>query len=337
MKCEYINNSNNCKFNKKYGNFCYKHRKHYLLKDNLIIFNRFTWKSKDYTLKDIKGTLSHLHPKNRFNLKKDELFKLLIPHIINTKGEYIVKCQSYIRRYLIQKNIKRGPGYFYRDLCKNDEDFYFMTTSNEIKEIYCFTYKDDDNSIWFFDIRSFKKLIDTKPENPYTRKPIPQNIINNAQYIINYLISKNISADIEIYNPINQKDKTKQKCVDLFSTISQSGYYCDINWLLSLNLMQCKKLYRSLEDIWNFRAYLTNDIKSNIAPPNGLVYNISVREIYDMNNKFDILNIILNETNKFNNAVSMGDTKLGYMYFLIGLSEFSRECLIANEWIQFIL
>ena len=66
---------------------------------------------------------------------------------------------------------------------------------------------------------------------------------------------------------------------------------------------------------------LTDETKSRIAPPNGLVFNIPINDVYDMTNKYEIIDVILNEVNKFNNAVSIQDKKLGYMYFLIGLSE----------------
>ena len=128
-----------------------------------------------------------------------------------------------------------------------------------------------------------------------------------------------------------------EKCVDLFSDISQQGYFCDIKWILSLNLIKLKKLYRNLEDIWNYRAYLTNDIKSRIAPPDGKVYNISVREVYDINDINDIIDLIITETNKFNNAIENSDKTLGYMYFLIGLGEISKECLESNPLIGFAL
>ena len=104
-----------------------------------------------------------------------------------------------------------------------------------------------------------------------------------------------------------------------------------------MNISKLKSLYKKLEDIWNYRLMLTDEIKSRIAPPNGLVFNIPINDIYDMTNKYEIIDIILNEVNKFNNAISIEDRKLGYMYFLIGLSEISIQCLQAHEWIQFIL
>ena len=43
------------------------------------------------------------------------------------------------------------------------------------------------------------------------------------------------------------------------------------------------------------------------------------------------------KVSKFNNAITPGDKKLGYMFFLIGLSEVNRYCFDAHEWIQYAL
>jgi len=339
MECENINCQN---FGKNYKKNYIKHtkdyRNNYLKKDNMILFNRFTWNTKDYTIKSIKYTLSKLNKKKRkLNFKKEILFQYLIDEIYKEDIHKIINVQSIIRRYLSNNNIKRGLGYFLKDICKNNEDFYFMTTINEIENKYLFSYKDTHNNVWFFDIRSFKKLIEHKAENPYTREIIPNNIISNANYIIKILNKQKIDTNIEELLLTNKKDIIKQKCVDLASNISEHGYFCDIQWILSLNLSKLKKLYRSLEDIWNYRAYLTTEVRSRIAPPDGKVYNIRVRSVYDMNDSNDIIDLILTETNKFNNAIEVSDKTLGYMYFLIGLSEISQECWESNPLIRFAL
>jgi hypothetical protein len=335
-----------CNHDKKYGDYCYKHRKFYLIKDGIINKNIFTNRYQDYTSKDIIDTLKIIDiswNSNYFKLKKKELYDKLIniydyENILLKNINKIKKIQSNIRRYIINYNIKyRGIGFYCRHLCKNDEDFFYMTNPLETDHKLFFSYKDNSNSVWFFDIRSLSKIIESTKSNPYTRDTIPDEIIYKANYIINKLNKENINTQVETYSHANKEDIVRQKTIDLFSNICQSGYYCDIEWFLSLNIYQVKKLYRKLEDIWNFRAWLTPDIKSHISPPNGLVYNIPIPEILNNNDILDVKDIILNETMKFNNAVTNEDKKLGYMYFLIGLSEISYPCLQAHEWIQFAL
>lgn len=348
MKCVYIYKNREtdifCNFSKKYGNYCFKHRSNHLLCENKCIdFKRFTYENKDYTINDIKTTLSNLHPQKKYNkYKKNELFNLLIQEYkksnnIDAYTQKIIKCQSYIRKYLVQKNIIRGPGFFNKELCKNDEDFLYMTNISDIEIDYFFSYKDNSHMTWFFDIRSFNKLLNNNQQNPYTREEIPIKIIENANNLTHQLIDKNINISIEEVNQTSRKETIKQKIVDLFSTITQNGHYCDVNWLLNMNISKLKSLYKKLEDIWNYRLMLTEETKSRIAPPNGLVFNIPINDVYDMTDKYEIIDVILTEVNKFNNAVSIQDKKLGHMYFLIGLSECCLECLDAHIWIQYSL
>ena len=119
---------------------------------------------------------------------------------------------------------------------------------------------------------------------------------------------------------------------DLFLNISQCGFDTNIDWLYNCSTHNLKKLYKGLEDIWNYRAFLDPITKSRIIPPNGIVYGTSVRNVYEMEDKYDIIDLIISETNRFENATNEGDKRLGYMYFLIGLSEVCHECMIANPW-----
>ena len=41
-----------------------------------------------------------------------------------------------------------------------------MTNIQDTPDIYIFTYRDSTNSVWFFDIRSFYKLLQNNNDNP---------------------------------------------------------------------------------------------------------------------------------------------------------------------------
>jgi hypothetical protein len=129
----------------------------------------------------------------------------------------------------------------------------------------------------------------------------------------------------------------KQKTVDVCSVLSQFGYYCDIEWFLSLNLNRSKRLYKKLEDIWNYRTFLSYEVKSSISPPHGIIFNIPIIEIHNKTDVLEVQDIILNYISTFNNATTLDNKRLGYMYFLIGLSEVNPLCLDCHEWIQFAL
>lgn len=341
MKCIYLDSprflgNSSCKYNCKYGHYCFKHRHIYLLHDDIINFDRFTFNISDYTVINIKNTLRHIYPSKKWNIKKDLLYNELLNHIEITNSKKYNKIQAHIRGYLVRINMIRGIGYFKKDLCMNSEDFYYMTNPYEIENKYFFSYN-DTKCTWFFDIRSFKRLIDENHLNPYTRDVIPDNIKEKAYIILSKLESHNIPTSIVEFVNYDYNAVIKQKTVDLCSNMSQCGYHCEIDWFLSLNRHKLKKLYKALEDIWNYRAFLSQDVKSRISPPYGLVFTYSIIEISYINDKNELRSILLNEIEKFNNAISIEDRKLGYMYFLIGLSEVYPQCLQSHEWIQYAI
>lgn len=355
-------NEEGCSNNKikKYGGYCLKHRHKYLIYDNLILYDRFTNKITDYLKKDIQNTILYITIKDRIKLSidkkyngvsKEDLFAKLQGYFLkdNSKTNKLVKYLSInsinnIKKVqeLLRINRERklrGEGYMDRCKCNNDVDFYTYENINEIDNRYFFSYKDRESFIWFFDIRSFNKLIEMGQDNPYTRKVIPSDIIEKAK-VLTKLLSLDKSDELlsEYHTNLTKKDLIKHKIVDIFSQLEQYGYVCNLDWLTRLNARRLKKLYRSLEDIWNYRLNLSNSMKCMISPPNGLVFNRSISEVESMNDIDDIIDIIINEVLKFNNAINTEYKKLGYMYFLIGLATVSRDCFNEHQgWMVYAL
>lgn len=348
MKCNHTINNLTCNqiSKKEYGGYCYKHRNKYLLKDNLIIINRFTGKSKDYTIPQLKFFYKNIIRKpnqgNISNLKKNELFQIILDYCNSNKYEYInndllIKCQSIVRKQIILKKIKyQGLGIINRDICKNDEDFYTYDPKHEIDDIYYFSYKDNNNNYWCFDIRSLNKLINMNYNNPYTMEPFSDTVKIKINNYINYLKQKKIKINVNNTIICDRKTLVKQSFVDIFSQIEYLGYSCNVDWILNLNIIRLKRLYKELEDIWNYRAQLSNETKCNIAPPNGRLFVMPVQDYLNCNVKLELQEILAKELKKILNARSISDMNLGFMYFIIGLSVVNRNCFMIHEWVQFV-
>ena len=221
--------------------------------------------------------------------------------------------------------------------CNNKEDFYTYELIKDIPDKYFYSYKDSKEFIWGFDIRSLEKLISMNYPNPYTTEIIPKEIIDDFQKKL-LLIKKRTSY--ENLTDIIERDRGEiihQRIVDLCSSIEQSGYSCMVEWISLLNLRKLKELYKQLEDLWNYRAQLSHEIKCRIIPPNGQIFNMSVSEVFSIQNIYEIQELILNEVYKFTNTQNDSDKRLGYMYFIISLSYVSRECYLCHQdWIVFI-
>lgn len=345
--CNFCENGNQCskKSYLKYGNYCFKHKNNYLLINNKISYERFTSESKDYLKSDIINFLKTND--KEFNKiiskkKKEDLFILLNEQLniikkYENNTEKIKIIQENFKNKKKVKNIKlRGEAFTNRKICKNDTDFFSYETINEIDDNYFFSYKDSKGFHWFFDIRSLDKLLEMNQGNPYTREDFPLETILKAKSVINNLKNKKLFEKVDKTIIRDRKQAIKQKTVDLFSQIENFGYECQINWFLQLNIQKLKKLYRNLEDIWNYRLQITNEVKRNIAPPDGLVFNIPIPQVLQYTSKKDLQDLILNEVCKFNNAISDPDKKLGYMYFIIGLGAVDYDCRAAHQWLMYV-
>ena len=337
-KCEYIDqkNLNICNQKSRYGNFCYKHRRNYLIdENNLIIENRFTNKFSDYLLKDLQYYYIH-NLDSKFNKKstKKEIFNLISKSIQSGKREKINESNIIIIQRLIKKYLLS-----LRSRCNNDEDFYTFEELIKIEPNYFYSFKDDNDLYWGFDIRSLQKLFEMNMgTNPYTTEKISGDIILQIKDRINNLKEKKIYKDIINTDFKDRKSSIKQKTVDLISDIELNGYTIHIDWFLKLNGRRLKELYRQLEDLWNYRLSGFRETKILLSPPDGLLFTTPISDVINYNSVEDLQELILNNVCKFQNIEDSGDKRLGYMYFILCLSFVSYPCSVTHsDWIDYAI
>ena len=249
---------------------------------------------------------------------------------------HIKSVQNIVKNKIKERKLLKihGPACINREICNNGEDFYTFEDIKDIPQKYFFSYKDEKDIIWGFDIRSLTDLLKNSSDNPYTRVSFSGEVkisINN----LNVLLKKeNIQTTHEKVVIQDRSVLIHQKITDLFSRIEYSGLSCNQEWLTHISVYYLKKLYRTLEDIWNYRLQLTHRDKIRLCPPNGVNFN-RIRNVLHSNSKDDILEIIIDDICKFERSQDINDKKLGYMYFLIGLGSFSRDCFETHyEWLS---
>ena len=332
-------NCHNCPGKIKYGEYCYKHRRSYLVVNDEIVLDRFTGNSSDYLVSDIKCYL-----KDKMNMvctdkqKKSKLWDKMSNHISlikthdNVKNiESIKLIQSFIRNRNIRKKKEER-------LCSNNEDFYTYDNLTSIRDKYFYSYVDVNSLRWGFDIRSLYKLFQMGYDNPYTTEIIPEDIKGDVKNKIDVLKSSESYEDISEIIKNDRTNNIKQKIVDLFSCIEQSGYTCQIDWFTSLSLRKLKRLYKELEDIWNYRLMLSESMKRQICPPNADIFKTPLVEVMNYTEKEELQELILREVSKFINAENSSDRKLGFMYFLISFGSVSHQCYLAHvDWLGFMV
>lgn len=351
-----------CNNKKKFGNFCGKHHTNkwklnvnenidtitlkfyhnYLKKsqeqnnDYITIEDYINNKSLPFTCDKLKRTLDKLKlsksgNKDKLREKLKNYFDKLTPYYDNIDN--VIKIQKLFRNRITKKNIKlRGIGYIDKSLCNNLEDFFSFEELTNIENKYFFSFVDDDKFIYGFDIRSFKKLVDLKMKNPYNRKPLPKKAIENMKKIYNMNYIENDKEE----GTITKKQKLNHRVIKLFQQIDDLGAAAggtNITWFLDLNIIELKKFYKALEDIWNYRAELTQNQKCNIIKDK-IVFEMSVSNFYKLKEMYKIRKILLKdmETLAFT-ADNNSDKSLGAYYILIALCEVSHNCATSLPWL----
>lgn len=303
---------------------------------NLIIFdeinkNKYTLKSLP-SLSDCDKTLlkQSLLYYNIKTSKKD--IKYLYELLKNYLTEYDIKQRNSIiiqknyRRFLIQKLKK----------CVNHEDFYSLDNILTIPQNFIYILN-DNNVKYCFDIRSLYEYFKNKDKeilNPYNNLPISSNDIRDINFKINKNKNKiNFKIKKDVLSP---RQMQKQQLLSVFQNFDSLGFILNIEWFTSLKFEQLKILYRKCEDIWNYRAQLTNEQKLNIVH-NGFLFTIPVATINRMKHykEKELANIILNE---FNRAITEGNNeanrKLGAILMLTGFAEVSDQVINSYPWLS---
>lgn len=343
-----------CTSKKKIGDFCGKHAKG---KEKLLVSEPLPKSLKKMielssyqkhgdkilnraTLLELINTIRYYNISNFSNKKEDMIenlkkhFEILNEYSCDDKLKKIKRIQKLIKNYIENKEIfLRGPAYLNRKLCNNADDFLTFEEIENIPNKYFFSFKDKDNFIYGFDIRSFKKLIECKMDNPYNRNKIPKHAISNLKN----LISNPKYQLVEIQNgKITKEQRMNQRVISVFQKIDELDTYAggtSIDWFLNLSGNQLKLYYKVLEDIWNYRSELSNSRKNEIVP-NKKMFPITVPHFYNLNDKHKMRKIVLAEMDKLvSTAPKREDRVLGCYYTLIGLVEVSQQVANALPWL----
>lgn len=299
----------------------------------------------NYNIQQLKIFSKH------YKLKTSGTKKQLLIRIYNFiyLSKYIVKIQKKYRTFLHKKyNILKGPALFNRNICNNNNDFLTFEEIKDINDDQFFSYCDNDNFIYGFDILSIYNLIFTektknyvlndKIKNPYNRNDIPLKVIADIKTIlrIGKIIKKNVNVKIkDINDDISYQKSLELKALELFQCINSLGNYSDVNWFLNLNKNKLIRLIRELYDIWNFRSQIYPNVKRAICPPDGNPFrNVNILHLNNINNIFELKKIILNVLENFVYSGSDRENKnLGSLYVLSALTLVSENAANTIPWL----
>lgn len=188
----------------------------------------------------------------------------------------IIKIQKIIRKMFVKKYLStHGPAYKDRSTCVNTMDFFTMDDVKDIVPSQFFSYKDDDNFTYGFDIISFHNLIQKTETpiitNPFTKKQIPSKVIMQFKELkkLSMLLKIPINLRIDSSDEPLILRTSNEKANDLFRHIDQLGNYTNPEWFMELSKEQLLELVMELFELWYFRAELNHATRIKICHPNG--------------------------------------------------------------------
>ena len=173
-------------------------------------------------------------------------------------------------------------------------------------------------------------------ENPYTRHPLELDVLNNFNNLITYLTTKHPKLSLVYPSPeLTPAQQKTQRVLSLFQYMDGLDNYTDTNWYWNMSLAHCKRWYMETEDVWNYRAQLTPEIKNKIVPPSqGIPFSKSIASIKYITSLETLREIVLTEMERLvYSGIDRQHQILGAMYVLTGIVTVNYSASQAMPWL----
>jgi hypothetical protein len=282
------------------------------------------------------------HYKLKITGNKNELVMRVFCYL--TLSTHVIQLQKIFRGHLQRKcNKYRGPGFKNRSLCTNTMDFFTMDEISSLPYTNFFSYKDKDGFIYGFDVVSLYNLVKNHGKglgdvtNPYNRNIITVQTITKMKSLLRLSRVLQIPIQLEIKDEteIPGEKLLELRVLSLFQNMDALGNYSVPEWFTSLNQASLWRFVRELNDIWNYRAQITNETKRNICPPNGNPFrNINLAQFFNNVELKESQKVVLEIMEKMvNSGINTDSRTLGSYYVLGCLSLVNDNAAIALPWL----
>tara|TARA_Y100000389_G_scaffold196488_1_gene229488 strand:- start:182 stop:1186 length:1005 start_codon:yes stop_codon:yes gene_type:complete len=280
---------------------------------------RYSW-----TVVELNKLKKHLGVKA--GRKKETLLYILFNVMRITNSIRVITRvfrRHLVNRYVLLQELKGGY--------VNDADFESLENMAEIKDIDKMVVKEDGKR-YVFRIRSVERLRVMYKEdafNPYTRALLDSETRRRVCELVQ--LRKVLEIKEEKNEPVRKS--MQMKVIEVFQQINNLGNYADPVWLESLCKRDRIKYVKELQDIWEYRANLSNAMKSKIYARGDPFYDISIAELR-VGDEENALKIILRIIKRLTNSVVRADAVLGGFYVLGALTLVSDEAAQALPWLH---
>jgi hypothetical protein len=187
---------------------------------------------------------------------------------------------------------------------QNETDFYNLDNIENIPKEYFYEYT-EDNKYYAFDIRTLNDYLNScNPlegyKNPYTHVTIPLEKAEEIKKHYKLLEKKGLPVDgYKEIDTIEPDKRLEWRCLGIFQQINELGHYSEYRWFWDLELKMLKSMYVGLEDLWNYRLYLTKEQRNKIVPKNKPFKTYTVEGFKTIKNLNTARSVLLDEIEKF--------------------------------------
>lgn len=214
----------------------------------------------------------------------------------------------------------------------NDEDFESLESLSDCNKLDLITIKEEVS--YGFNIESLGNLVKSykqKAFNPYTRNILSKETHGRLEEITS--LRKILKLNKNEENIVFSEEKDIEfKLLDVFNRINTLGNYADSDWLSELSSVKIIKFLRELQDIWEYRANLSNSTKRAIYTDLNPFFdmNISSLQLKKINiikrKAIEIINRLIKSTERESAA-------LGAFYVLGALTLVNEDAAVALPWL----
>jgi hypothetical protein len=216
---------------------------------------------------------------------------------------------------------------------------------DEVKDIpynQFFSFQDEDNMIYGFDLLSiynlFHKSFDQKTSNPYNRNVLAKNIKKNVSKILwlSRLFKEEIKVNMveEAVEAAEPLETIISRSITIFHDMDILGNYTNVIWFTSLPQLSVVRFITDLNDIWSYRANLSDNIKREICPNHHdlfqMMYMIDLR-VVPLPIVQDIALVIIERLVR--SGINRDSRALGANFVLTALTLVNAEAAIALPWL----
>jgi hypothetical protein len=171
--------------------------------------------------------------------------------------------------------IFRGWNMRRRSKPNNIDDCGTLEKLLEIPIEYYIQYQDPIDKLWYgFDIRTLESILESNhPVNPYNTKDLKSNekLMANYAHKKSFILDSNRKMSHDSPK-LTEQQRFSQFVVRVFQKFDELGQYTDTEWFTTLSIEQLKQFYHLANDMFDYRAQLSDEMKKNIVK-NGLIFH----------------------------------------------------------------